>query len=125
MYAQRIDLLRKVVAVLFGVFGSVFVFCANVHEPIGVAVFGAATLFCLAAAFGLVLEYLVRWWVETHRNRAGVWQFSLTHLLLLTAALSLVLGVFRILGWGTAALLVVGTIVFTCALELRRSSSPK
>jgi hypothetical protein len=116
MYAQRIDLARKAVAVLFGVFGFAFVVCMNLQHAVGSIVFGLFTLASLITALGLFVEYLVRSWFETRRNGA-IRQFTIGQMLLAIAWLALLLGCWRVLG-GATVLVLIGTFLLgVCWIE--------
>jgi hypothetical protein len=120
MYANRIDTARKIVAVLFGVSGVGFALCVNLRYELGAAILGALALGCLLATLGLIIEYLVRSWVETRKSQMAVYQFSLSGMMALTAGVAVLLAIYRVLGPGSIALFVVAIVIGASGLELHR-----
>jgi hypothetical protein len=125
VYAKRIDLARKAVAVLFGLFGMGMVVCAHFrfHRAGAALLFGMGA--CVAAAFGFCIEYLVRSWLETRRNGTKFCQFTLAELLGFTAVVAVLLSLYRVLGVGLVVVLVLGVILAGCDVESRRRRSAK
>jgi len=120
MYAKRIDTARKVVAVSFTVFGLGFAIAVNLGYGAVAIVLWIGTLASLIAAFGLFVEYLVRARFEARKGRAAAYQFTLAEMMVVTAAVAVVLGVFRILGWCTIGLLIVVVLLLACGVEMVR-----
>jgi hypothetical protein len=75
----------------------------------------------LIVAFALFVEYLVRVCIESRRSRRALYQFSIVEIMIATAIIGLVLGVFRILGWITIGLLLLAVLLIACALESIRA----
>ena len=127
MYAKRIDLARKIVAVLFGLCGLGLVLCVNLHCGLGAEIFGTGVLASLAASVGLFVEYLVRSRVEARKDGTTAYQFTLAELLIATTALAVVLSLYRIIGAGAIGVVVAVTVLSACGLEIarRKKSEPQ
>lgn len=123
MYAKRIDATRKVVAVLFAVFGLGFAISCNLGWESGSIILGCGTLACLVAALGLYIETLVRWWLGVRSNGLKANQFSLAEMLAATVALAVVLGFFRIFGAATVFVLIMVIVLLSCGVEVARRGS--
>ena len=117
MYAKRIDVTRKVVAVLFAVFGFGFAISCNSRWGLAGAILGYGTLACLAAALGLCVETLIRWWLQVRSNGLKANQFSLAEMLVATAALAVVLGLFRVLGAAMVVILIAVVVLWACGID--------
>ncbi len=117
MYAKRIDVTRKVVAVLFAVFGFGFAISCNSRWGLASAILGYGTLACLAAALGLCVETLIRWWLQVRSNGLKANQFSLAEMLVATAALAVVLGLFRVLGAAMVVILIAVVVLWACGID--------
>ena len=80
MYAKIIDNLRKTVACLFAVAGLGMTVCANLRYYWWADVLGVVVFACLIATLGLVIEYIVRSWLEVRPQGLSAYQFSLREL---------------------------------------------
>jgi len=120
MYAERVDTMRKAVAVAFTVCGLGFAVSANVGPNVATTVLGLGALASLIAALGLFVEYLVRSRLEGRKGGVAAYQLTLAEMMVVIAAVALVLGVFRILGLATIVLLVDVVLLLACGLEMVR-----
>ena len=120
MYAQRIDTLRKAVAVAFALCGLGSVILGNARYDGASTVLGFGALLSLTAVFGFFVEYLVRSRWEGRRGKVAAYQLTLAEMMVVIAVVALVLAVFRVLGLATIAISVVVVMLLACGLELGR-----
>jgi len=123
MYAKKIDTARKVVAASFAFCGLGFAAAVNLRSEGAAAILALGAIASLLAAFSLFVEYLIRVRLESRKGRGAAFQFTVAKMMVLTAIVALVLGVFRVLGGSTIVLSIAAVLFLACGVELARLPS--
>lgn len=125
MYAKLIDNLRKAVPIALVVFGTGAVVCENLRIEYWAGLFEIGIWGCLAVAFGLFAEYLVRAWLFRPNRPVAWYQFTLAGMFIFTTGVAVVCSLFKVLGWSALSLLVLTLLAVACSVEAIQRSRDK